>query len=100
MEIDEAPSSAGKTMLKNIGKSEASGGAKSDRFITSTMVSNPSSVRPSHPSTSTTSTSKTKPPSVTLPLYSYKDHTDPKPVMVFTRVEEEANDLVTSLKAG
>ncbi|KAF9447045.1 ribonuclease H-like protein [Macrolepiota fuliginosa MF-IS2] len=35
----------------------------------------------------------------TLPIYSYKDY-GPKPCVVYTRNEEEANDLVDSLKPG
>jgi hypothetical protein len=35
-----------------------------------------------------------------LPLYSYKDYTSPKPYIVYTRHEEETNDLVDSLKRG
>ena len=35
-----------------------------------------------------------------IPTYSYKDYTKPKPFLVFTRDESEADDLVTSLKSG
>jgi hypothetical protein len=100
MDIDEKPSAARKTISKKISASEASGGVRSDYFVAPTIIPNPSSVRPSSHPTSSTNTSKAKPPSFTLPIYSYKDYVDPKPVMVFTQVEEEANDLVTSLKAG
>ncbi|KAF9463221.1 ribonuclease H-like domain-containing protein [Collybia nuda] len=35
-----------------------------------------------------------------LPLYSYKDYSKPKPVLVYTTHEGEANDLVDGLKPG
>ncbi|KAG5653721.1 hypothetical protein H0H81_011128 [Sphagnurus paluster] len=39
-------------------------------------------------------------PTEALPLYTYKDYTDPKPCLVHTTDEEEANDFVAGLKAG
>ncbi|KAF8062457.1 ribonuclease H-like domain-containing protein [Lyophyllum atratum] len=35
-----------------------------------------------------------------LPIYSYKDYTNPKPYLVYTVDESEADDLVDGLKAG
>jgi hypothetical protein len=36
----------------------------------------------------------------TLPIYSYKDYTAPKAVLVYTKHEEETNELVACLKPG
>lgn len=39
-------------------------------------------------------------PTEELPLYSYKDYTNPKPVLVYTKHEDETNDLIDGLKPG
>lgn len=99
-EVDGALVATADVVHENMA-SHASGSASSNSpHIAPILYPNPSSVRLSHPSTSTTSSSRAKPPPTMLPRYSYKDYTEQKPVMVFTQVEEEANELVTSLKAG
>ncbi|KAF5384061.1 hypothetical protein D9615_003145 [Tricholomella constricta] len=39
-------------------------------------------------------------PAQDLPIYSYKDYTDPKPFLVYTTDASEADDLVAGLKPG
>ncbi|RDB28236.1 Werner Syndrome-like exonuclease [Hypsizygus marmoreus] len=39
-------------------------------------------------------------PDTTLPKYTYKDYDNPKPYLVFTKDESEADDLVAGLKHG
>ncbi|KAG6875799.1 hypothetical protein C0992_002227 [Termitomyces sp. T32_za158] len=39
-------------------------------------------------------------PPANLPAYSYKDYTDPKPYVAYTRDAEEADDLIAALKPG
>lgn len=39
-------------------------------------------------------------PTEELPLYSYKDYTKPKPALVYTKHEDETNDLINGLKPG
>lgn len=91
--------SAAKTMCRNT-VSKVSGSASSSPAIASISDLN-KNARPSNLLALTPGTSKTKlAPSVVLPIYSYKDFTEHKPAMVFTQSEDEANDLVTSLKAG
>jgi hypothetical protein len=41
-----------------------------------------------------------EPPPSELPTYSYKDYVEQKPVVVYTNAEDEANELVDSLKPG
>ena len=51
------------------------------------------------PSFNSGSMGKQKPASSSFPLYSYKEYT-PKSTVVYTRHEEEANELISSLKHG
>lgn len=48
-------------------------------------------------SSSSAAASALKEPEEPLPIYSYKDYT-PAPAVVYTRHEEEANDIVAGLK--
>lgn len=68
---------------------------------TSTIKTTTSSIASSSTSRASKSASKKeKIPTVDLPSYTYKDYTDPKPYMVYTQDEAEADDLVVSLKSG
>lgn len=65
----------------------------------STITAKPSGSKPASRAAQKPSTS-TSVPVEELAVYSYKDYTKPKPVLVFTKHEEEANDLVDGLKPG
>ncbi|KAG6867327.1 hypothetical protein C0993_004333 [Termitomyces sp. T159_Od127] len=47
-----------------------------------------------------TSLSAAPEPPIHLPAYSYKDYTDPKAYVAYTRDVDEANDLIAALKPG
>jgi hypothetical protein len=88
-----------KTTGKDHPASKAGGSTNPSRSRASVLNQKHSGTRP--PQSSTLTTSKTRMlSSPMLPVYSFKDYTHHSPMMVFTNAEDEANDLVTGLKAG
>ncbi|KAG6907110.1 hypothetical protein DXG01_010486 [Tephrocybe rancida] len=49
---------------------------------------------------SSSATSADSEPAIDLPAYSYKDYTDPKPCVVYTRDVDETDDLLAGLRPG
>ncbi|KAG6817015.1 hypothetical protein H0H87_000637 [Tephrocybe sp. NHM501043] len=74
--------------------------SRGPRWTSTTKRSTKSAPKLAKSVSSTSVTSVDSEPSADLPTYSYKDYSDPKPYVVYTRDVSEADDLIGTLRSG